>query len=182
MTQEVPAAQEAVVKELAEEAHSALAIVTQPGWMVTCDEQSATVGALLVQVKERIKRIEEVRKGLIAPMLEAQRRINAFFAQGSDPLKRLEAIMKGGLSSYVQAKEAERRAAMLVAAPVPPPAVDVPGVTYRISRSFRVTDADAVPRTYCSPDLAKIKAAGTEEIPGVEFYEVQTPVVRTGGR
>lgn len=176
----VPTEQAAIVRELAEEAHTALAIITSPGWAVTTDEQSTAVGALLVQVKQRIKRADEARKFLVAPLLESQRRINAFFAQGLDPLNRLEAIMKQGLSSYVQAKEAARRSAMLAAAPVPPPAVDVPGVTYRISRAFRVVDADAVPRVFCSPDLLKIKNAGTEEIPGVEFYEVQTPVVRTG--
>lgn len=176
----VPDDQALMLRELADEAHAALAIITTPGWSITSDEQSSTVGSLLVQVKAKIKRADEARKFLVAPALEQQRRINAFFAQGLEPLQRLEAIMKSGLSRYVQAVDAARREAMLASAPVPAPAADVAGITYRTTRSFRVIDPDKVPRAFCSPDLAKIRDAGTEEIAGVEFYDVQTPVVRTG--
>lgn len=169
----------ALVRTHADEATNALAIVSRPDWSITTDEQSQTIGELLVDVKRRIKTLDATRKRLVEPALETQRRINEFFGQGLEPLKRLEAIMKSGLVRFTQAREAERRAAMLAAVVVPPPAVDVPGVTYRISRSFRVVDAEAVPRAFCSPDIAKIKASTTEDIPGVEFFDVSTPVVRT---
>jgi hypothetical protein len=167
-----------IVQATAEQTNEAIAIVTRPDWKITSDTQSITIGQLLLEVKAKIKQLDETRKRLAEPALETQRRINAFFAQGLDPLKRLEAIMKSGLSSFQQMREAERRTAMLAAVVVPPPPVDVPGITYRVSRDFRVVDADRVPREYCSPDRDKIKASRTEEIPGVEFFEVSKPVVR----
>jgi hypothetical protein len=174
---------EKVVTPEAELAKGALAIVKASGFVVKNDEHAARLGKLLQDTKRRWNTLEEFRKSITGPMVDAQRNANAFFKRGQEPLAELERALKGALGTYEARKEEDRRAAMKAQAIVPAPAAPVAGVTHRTKRSWRIVNEEKVPRQFCSPDRAKIEAhfrnGGLEAIPGVEFFDEIVTAVRT---
>jgi hypothetical protein len=74
-------------------------------------------------------------------------------------------------------------AAELVATLAPAPAVA--GVTVHERWAYEIVDAEAVPRSYCSPDDAKIRKVLTNpmhglipQVPGIRFFLDGKVVVR----
>jgi len=70
--------------------------------------------------------------------------------------------------------------ALHVPVPVVPPSMPkASGIGSRKSWTFRVVDADKVPRKFCQPDLVKLRKyvqamGAAEDIPGLEIYEERT--------
>lgn len=164
-------------------AEAALQVVKAPGWVIQSDAQAEQIGEMLKDVKRRWKALEDVRKSITGPLVNAQRNANAFFARGLDPLAELERALKTALGVYEAKKEAARLEAIKTAAIVPAPAPKLNGITTRTVRRWRIKDPDKVPRQFCSPDADKInehvRNGGIEAIPGVEFYDDTITAVRT---
>ncbi len=73
-----------------------------------CSQQRANVGALL-------KLLEENRKSLKAPLLEAGRRVDALFKPSTAPLEQAEKMLIQLIKDAATARDAAERAAMLAA-------------------------------------------------------------------
>ena len=157
------------------------------------------VGSILVDVKKRLKGLEERLKEITAPIRAAEKSARDLFRPAIAALEESEGILKRKIGDAQRAiVEANRRAmeqtqqalalgdsrgAALAAsslAPSAPPA----GVATREVITFTITDPDAVPRYLCSPDERKIRAVitacGTKEpISGVTFGTETQVSVRT---
>lgn len=89
---------------------------------------------------------------------------------------RLETRAEQSLDRSAEMSDAALRAPVPV---VPSSAPRVSGIGSRKTWTFRVVDADKVPRKFCQPDLVKIRkyvqAMGSaEDIAGLEIYEERT--------
>lgn len=168
---EVPATPETriaeISKEVAEVEVSAAAVV------VKSPEDYNTANDFLVDVKGRIKRIEEMRLFFVKPLKDQAKNIDAMFAKQSAPLEAIEAKLKRAMADFqldqdkAAKKEEERLAALrdkqnerrdekgLAPIAVPLPTVARPDATVRTGGGtstavkvfkFRITDIDKVPR------------------------------------
>jgi hypothetical protein len=154
------------------------------------------VGVVLLEVKSRSKALESRLREITEPMRKAEKSVRDLFRPALDALFQAEALLKQRIAGAQRVQEQINRSAMLaaqasleqgdsrgaaLAAQVIAPTAPPQGVTTRAVWKFRVTNPDAVPRTLCSPDDAKIRAAvgaGTRSIPGVEIYEDTQVIAR----
>lgn len=135
------------------------------------------------------KALEDKRKGITRPLLEAKNAADALFKPSQDALLGIEQHLKSEIANYHARIERERAAVMTAAAvsiardeiptAIVPEAARVEGITVKEYWDFDVIDPDAVPRELCSPDPEKIRAmiwyADTphkppQDIPGVRFF------------
>ena len=77
--------------------------------VVSSKETSASALDVAKQVKSFMKRIESTREELVAPHLEAQRRINAYAKQIAEPLLGAESHLKKQLIAWEKKLEEVRR-------------------------------------------------------------------------
>lgn len=174
---------QAVVGPETEVASTALAIVKNPAWSIQTDEQYEMIGDRLTDVARRLKAIEEFRKSIVGPFVDAQRNANAKFKIATAPLEELERILRDARLRFARERDAKRLAAMQTAEVVPAPPPPARNISTRTERRFEIVDPDAVPHQFCSPDPEKIKAhmrdGGLQAIKGVRFYDHVVEVVRT---
>lgn len=165
------------------DAEALLAVLRAPGWAIVDNAHAERMGALLVEVKRRYKTLDAFKKEIVGPFQNAVRNANASFARGLDPLLEIERAIKVALGVYEARIAAERKAAIQVAEVPPPPVAKLAGVTTRTVRRWRITDAERVPKQFCSPDPKKIdehlRNGGIAAIPGVEFYDETITAVKT---
>jgi hypothetical protein len=164
--------------------------------MVVSSTEAYTMATEILQdVKRKYNALDARKKEITGPLQNALRSATALFQAPLQNLASVEAHIKGELARYTLAQEEARRAAMAKAAEeyaqgqtpllgdVPEAAPQVKGVTVREVTKWEVTDADAVPRQFCSPDPKKIQAhldaGGLEAIKGVRFYKDAQVAVRT---
>lgn len=158
-------------------------------FVIKDDAQQEQVVGVLRDVKERYRTIEERRKEITGPLNQALRAVNDLFRPPRERFEQLEKLLKSKVAAYMKKKAEENAVALRAAAeaatpqaateiiqhvaPVAPPT----GVSVRYVWRFEVTDPDAVPREYCSPDAKKIGSVDptATSIPGVRFF--QEPVV-----
>ena len=155
------------------------------------------VGGILIEVKSRAKALEARLREITEPMRKAEKSVRDLFRPALDALTAAEALLKQKIgdaqkeqvrvnaaamqAAHVALERGDSRGAALAAqviAPTAPPA----GVTTRAVWTFQVSDADLVPRTFCSPDDRKIRAAvaaGSRSIPGVTIIEETQVIART---
>lgn len=172
-----------------QETQAELAVATEWSGLITDfvienDEQQEEVASVLRDVKARYRALEEKRKEITVPLNRALKAVNDLFRPPKAKFEALEHLLKSKIAGYLDAKEQVNRDAVENASvaesakdaldslaqvsEVAPPQ----GVSIRKVWKFEVTDADAVPREYCSPDLKKIGAADpTTAIPGVRFFQ-----------
>lgn len=169
------------------------------------EEDLGRAADLTNKVNAAFKTIEEQRDGLVRPMFESQREVNATFKVVTEPLKGAERRLRDMMANFrrflkrqqddeaaAQRKEqakAEREAKKTgVPAPAPPPPPqDNPVVgdlggkaTYVEKWDFELVDITEVPLRFLQPNDAMIKQAikdGTRKIPGLKIIDVGT--VRT---
>lgn len=162
------------------------------------NENMEVVGSILVDVKTRLKGLEERLKQITAPIRAAEKSARDLFRPAISALEESEGILKRKIADAQRATvEANRRAmeatqkaltqgdsrgAALAAsylAPSAPPA----GVATRDVLTFTVVNPDKVPRALCSPDEKKIRAYiamyGKTAIEGVKIAEDTQISVRT---
>lgn len=134
------------------------------------------VGQVLRQVKTEAAVLEAAKKQFVAPAQAFIKSVNAFYKPAVDAYAAAEAALKGAIAAYQARTLAAQEAAMLAAAPAPPP-VEIEGVSSRRITEIVIVDPDLVPRHLCVPDMGKIKMyidAGAEVPPGVE---IQTRII-----
>jgi membrane protein involved in colicin uptake len=81
---------------------------TSKAIIVNNTQQCQDAAVFLGKVKQRYKRLEDLRKEFVAPMNEAVKKINAKFKMFTEPLECIEEKIKGAIASYM--KEEERKA------------------------------------------------------------------------
>lgn len=148
----------------------------------------------LAPFKFETDRINESYRALIDPLKEADDRLSAAASEyRTAEMRRLEALerqkteaiklhseSKGAdipvaATLVVEAKEDVRKAEAVV-----PKTIETAAGAARFTTKLviEVTDPDAVPREFCSPDAVKIRAAangGSRSIPGVMIREEKRP-------
>lgn len=169
-----------------------LALVRDTAIVTDADAEAAV--ELAREVKDQIKRIEKTKKFFVDPLRKVLNTYNSYFSEPLDVLKKVERDLKDKLAAFVRAKDARNQLALAEAASTKDPekasaalatitpAANPAGTSIRYRWVFEVTDADAVPRQYCSPDDRKIGEAFAVgeggkpmEIPGVAWR--QEPIV-----
>lgn len=163
------------------DAKVALAMVED--FQITDQASYDKLGGFVKLVKAQWKAVDEQRKGLVGPLLNTQRAINAMHAPALDLLGKAEQLAKQKIGAYVLATQQAREVAMVEQIPHLAPAVpETKGVSVRTVLRFEITDPDEVPRQFCSPDPEKIRAhledGGLAAIKGVRFFEDTSVTVR----
>jgi hypothetical protein len=164
---------------------------------VTPDNMSF-VGEILVDVKKKLKGLEERLKEITAPIRAAEQSARDLFRPAINALQESEKLLKQKIADSQRKQLEANRVAMAATqqaldagdvrgaalasagiAPTAPPA----GVSTRPVLKFTVVDEIRVPRELCSPDLKKIAAYielhGKVFIPGVTIVEDVQVSVRT---
>ena len=149
---------------------------------------------MLAEAKGHYKRIDEKRKEITKPLNDALKATRALFKPALDFYSECETVLKREMAAAHRRSEQEKREALAeaqVAATegdeegvaealtVMDKAAAFPeadGVQYRSAWKFEITDEDAIPREYCSPNLKLIAGIvahrkGATEIAGVRVYE-----------
>lgn len=154
---------------------------------VVTPETYTLAGKVIVQCREEIERIEDVRKSVTGPLNQALRGINAWFKPVVDTYKAIDAAASDKRRVYdeahatsqqeaLQAIEAgDRRAETIQAATQTLDAEDALTKVWRYE--LHVVDFDAIPREFLAFDAATARAWARSrewavEIPGVEIRKV----------
>lgn len=151
------------------------------------DVNNLAVG-LVKEVKVKLKRLEQKRKEVLAPIKESQKRVQELFNPGINALKELETLLKGKMTDYVHLQRKRRtealksgdKEALATTAPTDAPE----GVSFRKVWKWRVTDALSVPRQYLRVDETAVghtvtAKKGETDIPGIEVFCEDSVAVRT---
>lgn len=182
----VPADLEAQLAPGRMEAEQALQVIQKLD--LSSQAKRDRAGLVLKEIRERIAGIEEQRKHLTAPLLEAKRRIDSLHNVNKDYWQACNVALSERLMAATEEAEAEQRAALALVSEaggnvdgaVLAVAHDTPktpeGLQERVSKDYRVVNELAVPEEYWCLDHVKIKAAVKAGIlvPGVEVYEVKS--------
>jgi len=167
--------------------------------VITSQDDLDFVGALLVDVKTKIKSLEEKRRRATRPIQQSLEEIRSWFREPLQALAQLERELKGKIEAY-HARVAEQKRAALAAAQAAPTVeekrealadlarIDVAqldnpsGVSVSSVWTFEIVDPNLVPREYLMVDEAAIRRAvnsGVREIAGVRIFEQPRVAVRT---
>lgn len=171
------------------------------------EKQEKQAAELLAGIKSDAKQAEMIRKFFVDPYNAYVKAINARFAKFTDPLDAAKQVINRKLVEWdeVKRKKAAATQAKIMADmekgkitedkavdklakikdPEKPVVAETTSMTLRTDYKPVVVDEKAVPREYCSPDLAKFKEiaiafhkAGQPQIPGIKVEEIKTPVNR----
>lgn len=145
------------IKNYADEIHQPLGAASQD-----LQQKILAYHEILRQEAERARKVHEE---MVREQMEKARK-----EEEARKLKEAEAIKKG---KPVIEEATVIEPPVIVAPPVVEPP-KVKGLT--TIWKYEITDPDAIPRTYLTPDLAKINAAvkgGLREIPGVRIFSEQ---------
>lgn len=178
---------------------AALAKATSQVITVHDATSEAQAAEFVRQTEAYLSKVDAERLRFTKPLNDAKRAIDANFADALKPLRaaikaardsmgayrarlaeqaqaeRERARLAATVQAHAEVREALTQAETLTQAPV------AEKVGYVTSWVPTVVDADAVPRAYCSPDIAKLSAAvGAEPptIPGIKWTAVSTPRIR----
>jgi hypothetical protein len=155
----------------------------------------------LVQVKTNVKHFKEQKETATKPLNQGIAAVRAMFKPIEDILASMETVLKTKTQNWERTQKANETAqlakasalfqsgnaaqGMVVLNSVPEVAVvKQQGVSSRTVIKFRILNAALVPREYCEPVEALIRATVgvtglATKIPGVEVYEDIQTTVRT---
>jgi hypothetical protein len=164
---------------------------------ITDDAEYRQAAEFLIDLKERIKRVDAKRKEFTQPLYDLQKKINAFFKEPLSNYEKAEKKLKGAMAAYQVRKESERKAALeeakkaadkedraaftqsmtKAADNIAPEAAG----TYTVDVvKFEIEDPSKLPAEYWMPDEKKVgivvQSLGKEtKIPGVRVW-VETSI------
>lgn len=182
---EVPAETHVVVAERLPIANDAVRAVQD--FKIENDQDSEFAARMLAEVKEQFSAVDAERKKISGPLHQAWTATNDFFKPILTALSGAERSLKEKIAAYERKKREANMAALRVAAEdraafqkLELVSTGAPkGVSIREVWKFEVTDPDAVPRQFCSPDAKKIGAvAPGTEIPGVRWFKEDSVAAR----
>ena len=130
------------------------AIVAQaPKKDLACYEDAVVAVEFLTQSTQALQVIEEQRKRITKPMLDAKREVDAFFKKVSEKLGEVDSSVRGMIKNYVEKNPEDKR---------------IGEVTVQEKEDIELIDESLIPREYLVPDLFKIKSAilNGKEVPG----------------
>lgn len=148
-----------------------------------------TFSQILTEVKRRVRDLEEQRKKVTKPMLDAKRAIDDLFKPAIKAFSGCEKVLKEKIAFYMEVQRKNRAAALLAPAKeqlvIPKTPAMVSNITEVKSYDFEILDFAAVPRSYLKIDESAIRMAiketdGSIEIPGVKIFQKNRLIVRTG--
>jgi hypothetical protein len=148
-------------------------------------------GTLIVKFRERVAELEEQRKSLTAPILEAKRGIDNFFKPVRELFESCDKALTSRLLEATAAAHTEHRKALeavaagggdapsAVLAQAHATPLTPEGLREQSSWSFRVVDLSLVPNEYwvLNEGLVAVtvrKFKGDTQIPGIEVFEVKS--------
>jgi hypothetical protein len=169
-------------------AQEALAIIA--ALPVETEEDRAFIAQCINQATAEVKRLEEKRKGVVAPLNQVVKTVNGWFSPAVEFYSQAKALLSNKLAERIKRLESERTAALaeiqagggeaspeafLVAhASASAPA----GTTVRRRLKWRVTDLSKVPDTCLTTIINEGAVDGIvaeyglkTNIPGIEVYE-----------
>lgn len=197
-----PPMTDTLTTETQEETNTALTVRDQLRALpVSSPDQIAFASELLVDVKGKLKHLEERLAEITKPLNAALKSARDLFRPAVDAYGEAEVILKQKIAAAHEAIAAENRRAMLAAqeamqqgnvmgAALATAAIaerpQVEGVRTREAWTFRVVDARLVPREFLVVDEKKIRAhvaahGDAQPIPGVSI-EKTTQVIAARGR
>lgn len=163
-------------------------------------------GRVVVEMKSKIKVLEEQRKTWVDPLNQTVKSINAFFKPVVTEWENVVEGLKAAMVAYQQHIALEKQAALVAAGQLAAqgsavgsgaevqqyqalvalgaaPAPKAEGISMREKWSWRVTDGSLVPREYLGVDVQKVNEAvrqgkGSTQIPGIEVYREDVVVAR----
>lgn len=186
---------------LAKEVKAAL-----PALVIADEAAYEEAGRALLDMKAKIKVLEDQRKRWVDPLNQTVKSINAFFKPVVTEWENITESLKTAMVTYQQRIAAEKQQALLAAGQMaaqgtvvgtgaqvqqyqalvalgaaPAPRAD--GISMREKWSWRVVDAAKIPREYLGIDVAKVNEAvrsgkGATAIPGIEVYREDVVVAR----
>ncbi len=157
-------------------------------FVVSNNADLSLAAEVLADIKGKAKRVAEIKETATRPINEALKNIRAWFRPAEDRFAQIESMIKTSISRFHEGQEIARRAALrqieasatapqvqtaltaLAVAQVEP----VVGLSTRKVWVHEIVDAALVPREYCEPSDALIRAGvslGAREIHGVRIYE-----------
>lgn len=173
-------------------------LAAQVKTFIVHDDATATIARdMAKKAREAFRGLEEKRKTITTPLLAAKNATDALFKPSLNAIAEIKRHYEQEIARYDLERE-QARACVLVEStaqiaasivpttPIPEP-VKVVGTSVRHHWEPTIVDPDLVPREFCSPDIAKIKAAiwyadtphkEPQPIPGVSFEIKSTVVVR----
>lgn len=174
---------------MAEEVAAAETLAVAKEFAVTSQEDLDFVGEVLCDVKSKLKTLEAQKRKIVDPLNQALKAARDLFRPVEQHYAGIEQHLKLSIAKYQLSQETKKREA--IAALQAPTTTsdsaqealtilkdtqnDAPkGVTTTRFWNFRITDSNAVPREYCTPEPGFIRdavARGERSIPGVEIYE-----------
>jgi len=165
------------------------------------DEDYEVVAEGLKEVKRIYKELEERRKTVSKPLLEAKRNLDSWFKPATDLLLRTERDLKRKINEYTRKKKEQSKLAMEAAAKASREGdfdaaheaskqiVELPtasGITVTSYYDYVVEDFDQIPREFLCVDHSAvnihIKNAGKSKpkaVPGIRFEEKSRTIART---
>lgn len=167
---------------------------------VSTEQEYQVAAQVLLQVKEKIKALDEKRKGFTGPLNKVVKEINAFFKQPLDAYRAVEQDLKAAMSAFQTLAAQERQRALQEAAQAAQThqpqsftalmqqaaqhaAPQAAGTHTREVWRFSIDDPSALPREFLMPDERLIgehvrKLKGDARIPGVRVWSETTVVAR----
>lgn len=159
------------------------------GFAVNSQETLDMVGALLVDVKGKMKALDKARQKIVRPLIDAKKAVDDLFRPATGAAKHVEGLLKAALSAYTDAQQAAQVSALAAGDHVGALAIEQPtmpaGVSTRTVWRWRVTDAALVPDAYKVIDSAAVQShvnqyKGQAQIPGIEAFP-ETGISARGG-
>lgn len=163
---------------------------------ISSDSEYEAAGALVKQVKVRMKELQAVKDGITKPIRESLAATQALFKPVEERYEEAESLLKDKIAAYLKVREERNRAELQAAVEADDISTVVElagkavpaqqGISTRTIYDAEVIDAAAVPAEYLQPDINKIRAVvraakGKIEIPGVRVVERTQVSVRAGG-
>jgi hypothetical protein len=168
--------------------------------VVNTEEDYQTAATALIDVKNRYKAIDALRREFVDPLNAHVKKINDFFREPKNHLERAENALKQAMKGFRDRAAAEQQKALAAAqtaaqnndrksfaalvqsasAHGPPEAAGVHTVT---RWKYEIVDASQIPREFMTPDLQKIGTVvqthkADTKIPGVRVYADESIVAR----
>lgn len=152
----------------------------------TTAEEVEAAREALVELQKIKTKLDSERKQVAKPFRDVVDQINDVARPWIDLVDEVQQKLKNGIAEFLQKQEQERQARLREAEQNPEKALvvgglDSPAVSTYEYTEIEVVDEAAVPREYCSPDMAKLRAAvnaGATEIPGVRIQKVRRIAAR----
>jgi len=138
-----------------------------------------TAGALLKEIKGKLKKLEALRKSITQPLLQGKAAVDELFRPARKAGEAVEASLKKSIAAFVDGQRQAQVQALQAGQHATALAVEQPamptGVSTTTTWRWRIANAAIIPREYWAIDSVKVQVhvnahKGQSQIPGIEVY------------